>query len=105
MTISEYIKGQFEDFGMRLSDASVLEITLKNSLTASAEVSDSNFKEVDVATVKAVPKLLAMPQSVTEGGMTISKATQDSIAEWYRMRCKELGIKDLLTKRPRVTFL
>lgn len=105
MTVSEYIKGQFEDFGMRLSDASVLEFVLKNGLTANAEVSASNFREVQVATVKFVPKLLAMPQSVQEGGLSISKAAHDSLRDWYRMQCKELGIKDELTKRPKVTFL
>lgn len=105
MTISEYIKGQFADFGMRLSDASVLEITKRNQLAADAEVSDDNFRDVDVAVVKAVPKLLIMPQSIQEGGMVISKASRDAILDWYKMRCKELGIKDELTKRPRVTFL
>ena len=105
MTISEFIKGQFEDFGVRLSDASVLEYTLKNKLTASAEVSDSNFRKVQVATVKYIPKLLAMPQSVQEGGMTISRASREALLDWYKMQCKELGIKDLLTKKPRVTFL
>ncbi len=104
MTISEFIKGQFEDFGVRLSEATVLDIMLKNRLTASVEVSDSNIREVSVAMVKAVPKLLIMPQSIQEGGMSISKASREAIRDWYKLQCKELGIKDQLPK-PRVTFL
>ena len=105
MTISEFIKEQFEDFGVRLSGASVLEIITKNKLTGTDEVSESIIRQVSVALVKYTPKLLAMPTSVQEGGMTISKADRDSILAWYRWQCKELGLKDELTKRPRVTFL
>ena len=105
MKISEYIVRQFEDFGMRLSEAAVLEFVNKNKLEADAEVSKSNFRSVHVATVKFVPRLLIMPQSISEGGVSISKASREAILDWYRMQCKEYGIKDELSKRPTVTFL
>ena len=108
MTISGYIKGQFEDFGVRLSEASVLEIAIKCGHGTDAdetEVSDSNFREVQRALVKFVPNILLTPTSVQEGGMTISRADRESILAWYRLKCKELGIKDQLTQKPRVTFL
>lgn len=105
MTISEFIVKQFEDFGVRLSDATVLDIVLKNKLTANAEVSASNHREASIAMIKAVPKLLIMPQAVSEGGVSISKASREAILDWYRLQCKEYGIKDELTKKPRVTFL
>ncbi len=105
MTVSDYIKGQFEDFGVRLSEAFVLEVTLKHNLTASDEVTSSNFDTVNRAVVKSIPKLLIMPQSISEGSMSISKAQREAITDYYRHQCKELGIKDELTKRPKVTFL
>lgn len=105
MTVSDYIKGQFEDFGVRLSEASVVEITIKGKLTSSDEVTESNFDKVNRAIVKSIPKLLTMPQSISEGSMSISKAQRESIERYYRLQCKELGIKDELTQRPKVTFL
>lgn len=105
MTVSDYIKGQFEDFGVRLSEAFVLEVTLKHNLTSSDEVSASNFDKVNRAVVKSIPKLLIMPQSISEGSMSISKAQREAITDYYKHQCKELGIKDELTKRPKVTFL
>ncbi len=105
MTVSDYIKGQFEDFGVRLSDASVVEITIKGKLTSSDEVTESNFDKVNRAIVKSIPKLLMMPQSISEGSMSITKAQREAIMDYYRLQCKELGMKDELTKRPKVTFL
>ena len=105
MTVSDYIKGQFEDFGVRLSDASVVEITIKGKLTSSDEVTESNFDKVNMAIVKSIPKLLMMPQSISEGSMSITKAQREAIMDYYRLQCKELGMKDELTKRPKVTFL
>lgn len=105
MTVSDYIKGQFEDFGVRVSEAFVLEVTLKHNLTSSDEVSASNFDKVNRAVVKSIPKLLIMPQSISEGSMSISKAQREAITDYYKHQCKELGIKDELTKRPKVTFL
>ncbi len=105
MTVSDYIKGQFEDFGVRLSDASVVEITIKGKLTSSDEVTESNFDKVNRAIVKSIPKLLMMPQSISEGSMSITKAQRETIMDYYRLQCKELGMKDELTKRPKVTFL
>lgn len=105
MTVSDYIKGQFEDFGVRLSDASVVEITIKGKLTSSDEVTESNFDKVNRAIVKSIPKFLMMPQSISEGSMSITKAQREAIMDYYRLQCKELGMKDELTKRPKVTFL
>ena len=105
MTVSDYIKGQFEDFGVRLSDASVVEITIKGKLTSSDEVTESNFDKVNRAIVKSIPKLLMMPQSISEGSMSITKAQREAIMDYYRLQCKELEMKDELTKRPKVTFL
>jgi len=105
MIICEYISQVFMDFGVRLSDAAVTGIVLRNNLTANDFVGAENINSVDVAIVKSIPMLLLTPSSVGEGGLSISKAQNESITSYYKMRCKELGIKDTLTKKPKVTFL
>lgn len=105
MTVSEYISQMFMDFGVKLSDAAVLGIALRNSLDAGDDVLADNFSAVETAVVKAVPMLLLTPSSISEGGLSISKAQHDSILEFYKMRCKELGIKDELTRKPKIKFL
>lgn len=105
MTVAEYISRTFLDFGVKLSDASVLGITMRNSLGADDNLGSANFGTVEVAIVKAIPMLLLTPQSISEGGLSISRAQRDSISDYYRLRCKELGLKDELTRKPKVTFL
>lgn len=105
MTVSEYISQTFMDFGVKLSEAGILGIVMRNSLNSADAVGASNFKGVETAVVKAIPMLLLTPSSVTEGSLSISKAQHDSILAFYRLKCKELGIKDELTKKAKVTFL
>lgn len=93
------------DFGVKLSDASVLTIAKRDGLGVHDEVVDANFSTAEKAVVKAIPLLLLTPQNVSEGSLSISKTQRDSITEFYKMRCKELGLKDTLTRKPKVTFL
>lgn len=105
MTVQEYIRQTFKDFGVTLSEAAVSGIILRNGLGADADVSSANIESVDRAVVKNVPTLLLTPAAFSEGSLSISRTQVDAIKSWYHMRCKELGIKDELTKRPRVTIL
>lgn len=58
-----------------------------------------------MAIVKSIPSLLLFPQSISEGGMSISRAQTDDIKAYYHLKCKEYGIKDELSNRPKVKFL
>lgn len=104
MTVAEYIRGQFRDFGVSLSDASVTEALLRGGLDGGQEVEAGNFPRVHLAVVRSVPKLLLAPQGVTQGPVSVTRAQRDAIIDWYRMQCRELGIKDELTVRPKVTI-
>lgn len=105
MTVTEYISQTFLDFGVRLSEASVLGIVKRNKLGSYDGIGDANFPQVEVAVVKSIPMLLLTPQNVSEGSLSISRTQRDSITEYYRTRCKELGLKDELTRKPKITFL
>ena len=93
------------DFGVRLSEAAIKGITLRNSLDSQSEVNTSNIKQVDTALVKSIPLLLMTPSSLGEGAISISKAQHESIVRFYHLRCNELGIKDELTKKPKIKIL
>lgn len=105
MTVQDHITQTFKDFGVTLSEAAVSGIILRNGLGADAEVNTENITSVDRAVVKFVPRLLLTPAAFTEGSLSIIRAKKDEITTWYSMMCKELGIKDMLTKRSKVTFL
>lgn len=105
MTVHEYISQTFKDFGVTLSEAAVQGIVRRNRLGAYDELQDVDFTALDTAIVKSIPMLLLTPANISEGGLSISKTQHESIAQYYRLRCKELGIKDELTKKPKVTFL
>lgn len=93
------------DFGVKLSEAATTGIILRNGLDASAEVNSAGIRKLDVAIVKSIPILLVVPTSVGEGALSISKAQHDSIVQFYRVKCKELGIINELENRPKIRFL
>lgn len=93
------------DFGLKLSDASLEGILLREGLDGFAEFSAANITDVDIAMVKSIPMLLLSPQSVSEGGYSLSRAQLNSIEAYYSFMCKKYGIKDELAKRPKAKFL
>lgn len=105
MTVAEYISQTFLDFGVKLSDAAIFGIAMRNHLDPQSNLVAGIFSQAEIAVVKSVPLLLLTPQSVAEGSLSISRAQRDSISEFYRLRCKELGLKDELTRKPKVTIL
>ena len=105
MTVSEYIKQTFADFGVKLSEAATMGIVRRSDLDASADVADIVFRVLDVAVVKSIPILLLTPSAVSEGSLSISKAQRDSIVQYYSWRCRELGIANELENRPKVKIL
>ena len=88
------------DFGLKLSDASLDGILLREGLEGSAEFSAANIRSVDIAMVKSIPMLLLSPQSVSEGGYSLSRAQRDSIETYYSFMCKKYGIKTTVSMNP-----
>lgn len=103
MTIKEYITQKFQTFGIELSEADILDISLSNSLNAEQEVGTHNHAPVTVAIVKYVPNLLLRASSFTENKLSMTWDI-NGLKSFYSMKCGEYGLEDTLSDKPRVTF-
>lgn len=100
MIVGDYIKQKFQTFGIRLSEADLLDI----SLEVNDEVTDDNKLKISVSIAKFIPSLLLRAQSISESGFSMSWNIQ-GVKDYYSWACKEYGLKDELSNKPKVTFL
>ncbi|MEQ3166377.1 DUF6706 family protein [Parabacteroides goldsteinii] len=98
MTVSNYITQKIGSFGMNLSEADLLDMTLNSSVSLDDEITQENMIEVNKAMAVFIPSLLARPTSVNESGFSISW-DKDGIKAYYSLLCKQLGIEDVLASR------
>ena len=94
MTANDYIQQKFQTFGIQLSEADLLDV----------ERDASNKVRVSVAMAKFIPSLLLRPVSMGEGGVSVSW-NFDGIKSYYFFLCKQYGLKDELSNKPKCTFL
>lgn len=99
MEIKQYIRQRFQAFGIQLSDADLLSITMEEG-----EVTEDNISKVEVAIVRYIPSLLLRPNSISESGFSMSWDKQ-GMKDFYSIKCKEYGLEDLLNSKPKITFL
>ena len=100
MKVADYIKQKFQTFGIQLSEADLLDI----SLGLDAELTEDNKTRVNVAIVKFIPNLLLRATSISESGFSMSWNIQ-GIKDYYSLKCKEYGLVDELSNKPKVAFL
>ena len=94
MTIKDYITSKFQSFGIELSEADLVDISMAVSLTD--EFTQDNKNNVYLAIVKnVIPQLLLRPKSISESGFSISY-DNDALKNYYDWLCNELGIQDNL---------
>lgn len=109
MTVADYIRDKFQTFGINLSEADLLEISLSSGISGDDEMNQSNIGLVSVAMAKFIPSLLlrANSKSVSENGHSKSQSWDISgIKEYYAFLCKKYGLEDKLnTDKPKVKFL
>ena len=99
MEIKEYIRQRFGAFGIQLSDADLLSISMEQG-----EVTQDNISRIEVAIVRYIPNLLLRPNSISESGFSMSWDKQ-GMKDFYSIKCKEYGLEDLLNSKPKITFL
>lgn len=106
MTIREYITQKYASFGVANASAEVEAVLSSIDQGADEALNSSTIRDVEVAFVRRVPDLLLYPTSVSELGVSISRAGVDALRAYYKAKCAELGIEDLLDKpaRPRVSI-
>lgn len=109
MTVSDYIKGKFQTFGITVSEADLLELSLSSGINVEDEMNQQNIGLVSVAMVEFIPSLLlrANSKSVSENGHSKSQSWDISgIKEYYAFLCRKYGLDDELnTDKPKVRFL
>lgn len=100
MTVKDYIVGRFQSFGVKLSEADLLDIALKGGalIDLDTEVSAENKNSVDTCMTKFIPSLLLRP-NISEGGFSMTRAQSADIRSYYDCMCKELGIGNKLKTR------
>lgn len=104
MTVNDYISQKFQTFGINLSEADLLEISLSSGISGEDEMSPSNIGLVSVAMVKFIPSLLLRATSISENGFSMSWNTQ-GLKEYYSFLCKKYGLEDTLSDKSKVRFL
>ena len=102
MTVADYIRGKFQAFGVTVSEADLLEMSLSSGINGEDELTGENIGLVSVSMVGFIPSLLlrATSKSVSENGHSKSQSWDISgIKEYYAFLC------ELNTDKPKVRFL
>ena len=109
MTVSDYIKGKFQTFGITVSEADLLELSLSSGINGEDKMDQQNIGLVSVAMAKFIPSLLlrANSKSVSENGHSKSQSWDISgIKEYYAFLCRKYGLDDELNAdKPKIKFL
>ena len=105
MTVNEYISQKFQSFGINLSEADLFDIVEGAGLeNGEIERDKSNKARISVAIAKFIPSLLLRATSISESGFSMSWNIQ-GIKDYYSFLCKQYGLEDELSNKPKVTFL
>ena len=100
MTIREYISQKYASLGLALSEADLVDMGF---MSPDEDVTSLNKESIQKGFVSSIPSLLLRPQSVSEGGVAITRAQKQDIEAYYKAECKKLGLYDSLT--PKVRFI
>lgn len=106
MKVSDYIKGKYADMGISMSDTGILGVIISSNLNPEESVSSDNFRDIEIAFIKSIPEIILRPQSISELGVSISRASTEDIIAYYRSQCRKYSIKDEIEeKRPTIRFI
>lgn len=104
MTVNDYIQQKFQTFGIQLSEADLLDMCLNSKISGEDEITPDNHTRVHVSIARFIPSLLLRATSISESGFSMSWNLQ-GVKDYYSFLCKEYGLKDELSNKPKVTFL
>lgn len=103
MTVKEYISGKFQSFGIQVSEADLLDMSLNANVSPDDEVTSTGA--ISVAMARFIPSLLLRATSINESGFSMSWNI-DGIKEYYSMLCRQYGLKDELNdNKPKIRIL
>lgn len=103
MSIKEYISSKFQSFGIQVSEADLLEMSLNARVNIEDDV--DVIDNISVAIARFIPSLLLRPTSINESGFSMSWNTQ-GVKDYYSLLCKKYGLKDELNdNKPKIRIL
>ena len=77
---------------------------LNAKINGEDEMNEDCYGRVSVAIAKFIPSLLLRATSISESGFSMSWNIQ-GIKDYYSFLCKQYGLKDELSNKPKCTFL
>ena len=105
MNIKEYISSKFQSFGIQVSEADLLDMSLNARVNIEDDVDADVIDNISVAIAQFIPSLLLRPTSINESGFSMSWNTQ-GVKEYYSLLCKKYGLKDELNdNKPKIRIL
>ena len=105
MNIKEYISSKFQSFGIQVSEADLLDMSLNAKVAIDDNVMSDNVDSISVAIAHFIPTLLLRPSSINESGFSMSWNIQ-GIKDYYSLLCKRYGLKDELNdNKPKIRIL
>ena len=104
MTVNDYIQQRFQSFSIHSSETDLLDMCLNAKISGEDEMNKESYNIVSVAIAKFIPSLLLRATSISENGFSMSWNIQ-GIKDYYSFLCKQYGLKDELSNKPKCTFL
>ncbi len=105
MIVRKYISDKFQSFGIQVSEADLLDMSLNARVNIEDDVDTDVIDNISVAIARFIPSLLLRPTSINESGFSMSWNTQ-GVKDYYSLLCKKYGLKDELNdNKPKIRIL
>ncbi|WP_455127377.1 DUF6706 family protein [Prevotella veroralis] len=105
MNVRQYISDKFQSFGIQVSEADLLDMSLNANVAIDDDVMSDNVDSISVTIAHFIPSLLLRPTSINESGFSMSWNTQ-GVKDYYSLLCKKYGLKDELNdNKPKIRIL
>ena len=105
MNIKDYISSKFQSFGIQVSEADLLDMSLNARVNIEDDVDADVIDNISVAIARFIPSLLLRPSSINESGFSMSWNIQ-GIKDYYSLLCRQYGLKDELNdNKPKIRIL
>lgn len=105
MNVRKYISDKFQSFGIQVSEADLLDMSLNAKMDVDDDVTADGLDAISVAIARFIPSLLLRATSISESGFSMSWNIQ-GIKDYYYLLCKQYGLKDELNdNKPKIRLL
>ena len=105
MNVRRYISDKFQSFGIQVSEADLLDMSLNARVNIEDDVDADVIDNISVAIARFIPSLLLRPTSINESGFSMSWNTQ-GVKDYYSLLCRKYGLKDELNdNKPKIRIL